>query len=51
MVEGYQDTSSRYVSNDMAMEDAVAEAGAAVAKTMPGQVSIAAEVTVTYAIS
>ena len=50
--EGYQDTSYRYVdSYNMAMateEDALASGAA---KTMPGQVSITAEVTVTYAIS
>ena len=51
VVEGYQDTSARYVPNEMAMEDAATSAGAAVAKTMPGQVGITAEVTVTYAIS
>ena len=49
--EGYQDTSARYISNlDVyASEDAV-DSGAATAKTMPGQTTITAEVTVTYAI-
>ena len=51
VVEGYQDTSARYVSSEVAVEDDAADAGAAVAKTMPGQVGIVAEVTVTYAIS
>ena len=50
--EGYQDTSSRYVAT--AADDAEmlnAEGGSApVAKTMPGQVDVSAEVTVTYAI-
>ena len=53
VTEGYQDTSARYVtkSNEMyAMaEDAAAEGD--VAQTMPGQIDIRAEVTVTYAIS
>ncbi|MDO4890266.1 MAG: SIMPL domain-containing protein [Coriobacteriaceae bacterium] len=49
--EGYQDTSARYISNPdvYASEDAV-DSGAATAKTMPGQTTITAEVTVTYAI-
>ena len=50
VVEGYQDTSARYVANDYAEEEISADAGAA-AKTMPGQLGITAEVTVTYAIS
>ena len=51
VVEGYQDTSARYVTamNDMAYEESAD--GAAAAKTMPGQVDISANVTVTYAIS
>lgn len=51
VVEGYQNTAYRYVDSynmEMAAED---NAGAGAAKTMPGQVSITAEVTVTYAIS
>jgi len=48
--EGYQDTSARYATNFASYdtEDAL-DAGAA-AKVMPGQTSIRAEVTVTYAI-
>lgn len=52
VTEGYQDTSYRYVDSynvAMAAEEDAAVSGAA--KTMPGQVSITAEVTVTYAIS
>lgn len=50
VVEGFQDTSARYTpSNEMyAMEED--SATGAMAKTMPGQTSINAEVTVTYAI-
>lgn len=51
--EGYQDTSLRYVDSykTMAMDaDVAEEAAGAVANTMPGQVNITAEVTVTYAI-
>lgn len=51
--EGYQDTSYRYVDSldaGMVADEEVA-AGSAVAKTMPGQVGITAEVTVTYAIA
>lgn len=49
ITEGYQNTAYRYVNYDMeiARED---DAGTGAAKTMPGQVSITAEVTVTYAI-
>ena len=50
--EGYQNTSYRYVDSfntQMAAVEDADDAGAA--KTMPGQVSITAEVTVTYAIS
>ena len=49
VVEGYQDTSARYAAmeNDIAFESA---ADGAAAKTMPGQVDITANVTVTYAI-
>jgi hypothetical protein len=50
VVEGYQNTSYRY-ANSYDMEMTVAEDDAGAAKTMPGQVSITAEVTVTYAIS
>ena len=51
--EGYQDTSARYVSSAKeayAMEDAAGGNGP-VAETMPGQINITAEVTVTYALS
>lgn len=53
VVEGYQDTSYRYaVSNkDYAVEEAAADAGGVAMETMPGQVNISAEVTVTFAIS
>ena len=51
--EGYQDTSLRYVDsyNAMAAAEEAADSAGVAAKTMPGQVSISAEVTVTYAIS
>ena len=52
VVEGYQDTSARYATstaNDAEMLEATGDT-AAVAKTMPGQVDVSAEVTVTYAI-
>lgn len=52
VVEGYQDTSLRYATseaNDAEMLEANGAADA-VAKTMPGQVDVSAEVTVTYAI-
>lgn len=51
--EGYQDTSARYVSSAKeayTMEDAAGGNGP-VAETMPGQINITAEVTVTYALS
>ncbi|MDO4399608.1 MAG: SIMPL domain-containing protein [Coriobacteriia bacterium] len=48
--ESYQDTSARYLDTPLAsLEEANADAGAA-AKVMPGQESITAEVTVTFAI-
>ena len=52
VVEGYQDTSARYTyANTMDFEES-ADAGAGVAaKTMPGQIGITAQVTVTYAIA
>ena len=50
VVEGYQDTSARYVSSMNAMAEESADGGFA-AKTMPGQVGITAQVTVTYAIA
>jgi hypothetical protein len=51
VTEGYQDTSARYVSdaNSVSYAEDAAD-GASVAKTMPGQVGITANVTVTYAI-
>ena len=54
VTEGYQDTSSRYTTMADANEEDVAEYASAkgtVANTMPGQVEISANVTVTYAIS
>lgn len=53
VTEGYQDTSARYVTNAKemyAMSEDAADGGS-IAETMPGQLSIRAEVTVTYAIS
>ena len=51
VTEGYQDTSARYMADNevYAMAEDSAASGAT-AKTMPGQTSINAEVTVTYAI-
>ena len=50
MTEGYQDTSARYAANSFDMaEESAADAGAP-AKVMPGQETIDAEVTVTFAI-
>ena len=51
VTEGYQDTSARYVNSFDAYADSenALETGAA-AKVMPGQTTITAEVTVTYAI-
>ena len=51
VTEGYQDTSARYATNfdTYAASDEAFDTGA-VAKTMPGQTTITAEVTVTYAI-
>ncbi len=53
VTEGYQDTSARYMSKSNEMyamaEDASADGD--IAQTMPGQIDIRAEVTVTYAIS
>lgn len=52
ITEGYQNTSYRYVESAAAMEMAVTadEAGAGAAKLAPGEVSIEAQVTVTYAL-
>ena len=51
VVEGYQDTSARYAVDNEVYEMAKdSEASGAMAKTMPGQTNITAEVTVTYAI-
>lgn len=50
VTEGYQNTSYRYINYDIETESAD-DTGAGAAKTMPGQVSITAEVTVTYAIA
>lgn len=50
-VEGYQDTSARYATSYNAMEVAEDAAATGMAKTMPGQIDIEANVTVTYAIS
>ena len=55
LVEGYQDTSSRYVQGN-AMENAIAEedsldaTGAKSMTTMPGELAVHASVTATYAI-
>lgn len=51
VTEGYQDTSARYANgfDEYAMAEDAASAGGA-AKTMPGEIAITAEVTVTYAI-
>jgi len=52
VVEGYQDTSYRYVdSYNMAMSTEEDAAVAGAAKTMPGQVDITAQVTVRFAIA
>ena len=53
VTEGYQDTSARYMAkgNEMYAMAEDADEAAGVANTMPGQISIEAEVTVTYAIS
>lgn len=50
--EGYQDTSARYVEEMADMDTAMGSAGntESAAKTMPGQTTIRAELTVTYAI-
>lgn len=52
ITEGYQNTSYRYVESAAAMEMAMTadEAGAGAAKLAPGEVSIEAQVTVTYAL-
>lgn len=52
ITEGYQNTSYRYAESAAAMEMAVTadEAGAGAAKLAPGEVSIEAQVTVTYAL-
>ena len=51
VTEGYQDTSARYAANFASYDTEEALDTGAAAKVMPGQTSIRAEVTVTYAIS
>ena len=51
VTEGYQDTGYRYAMNTMAYEEDTIGAGGALAKTMPGQIDITAQVTVRFAIA
>ena len=53
VVEGYQDTSYRYAmeNKDYAMAESAEDSGGVAMETMPGQVDITAQVTVTFAIS
>ena len=53
VVEGYQDTSYRYATNakEYAMAESVEDSGGVAMETMPGQVDITAQITVTFAIA